>query len=194
MGLKTPEINGARQDLPCLESPEVNGARQPIASVKKYVNNAWQEIWSAVKTLIMSQDTTRKYTRIELETGTTYSFKDGSATNFCFMTNEGVFTDVPIQFSCSGFLSRDRSTGTSYGYLCNVEVFGVTDSGEKERISYITVGNTHGTTSHEIDTIATGTFKQIGLNVKVKQFSNSPPYEDNLTFSFIFIDGKKYIA
>lgn len=45
MGLKTPEINGARQDLPCLESPEVDGARQAIESVKKYVDGAWQEIW-----------------------------------------------------------------------------------------------------------------------------------------------------
>lgn len=47
MGLKTPEINGARQDLPHLESPEVNGARQPIAGVKKYVDGAWQEIWNS---------------------------------------------------------------------------------------------------------------------------------------------------
>lgn len=47
MGLKTPEINGARQDLPCLESPEVDGARQPVAAVKKYVDGAWTDIWTS---------------------------------------------------------------------------------------------------------------------------------------------------
>lgn len=46
MGLKTPEVNGARQELPCLESPEVNGARQDVAAVKKFISGAWQEIWS----------------------------------------------------------------------------------------------------------------------------------------------------
>lgn len=46
MALKTPEVNGARQELPCLESPEVNGARQEVAAVEKYVNGAWQEAWS----------------------------------------------------------------------------------------------------------------------------------------------------
>lgn len=45
MGLKTPVINGARQELPCLESPEVNGARQAISAVNKYVDGAWQKIW-----------------------------------------------------------------------------------------------------------------------------------------------------
>ena len=45
MGLKTPEINGARQELPCLESPEINGARQSIVAVEKYVDGAWQVVW-----------------------------------------------------------------------------------------------------------------------------------------------------
>jgi len=177
-------------------TPEVNGARQPIASVKKYINNAWQEIWSAVKTLIMSQDTTRTFTRTETETGTTYSFTAGSVTNYYFMTNEGVFTDVPIQFSCSGFHSTYRSqTGSwTYGYLCNIEVIGITSNGETERIEYITVGNTSGATSHVIDVVATGTFKQIGLVIKVKQIQISPSFKNNLDLSFIYIDGKKYIA
>lgn len=47
MGLMTPEVDGARQELPYLESPEVDGARQPIASVKKYADGAWQEVWSS---------------------------------------------------------------------------------------------------------------------------------------------------
>ena len=49
MGLKTPEVNGARQELPCLESPEVNGARQAVAAVEKYVDGAWQTIWQNIQ-------------------------------------------------------------------------------------------------------------------------------------------------
>lgn len=49
MGLKTPVINGARQELPCMESPEVNGARQDVAAVEKFVSGAWQEIWTNAK-------------------------------------------------------------------------------------------------------------------------------------------------
>lgn len=47
--LKTPEVNGARQDLPCLESPEVNGARQAVAAVEKYVDGAWQTVWRNIQ-------------------------------------------------------------------------------------------------------------------------------------------------
>lgn len=45
--LKTPEINGARQELPCLDSPEIDGARQEVESVEKCVDGAWQEVWSS---------------------------------------------------------------------------------------------------------------------------------------------------
>jgi len=54
MGLKTPVINGARQELPCLESPEVNGARQAISAVNKYVDGAWQKIWPLKNAMVFS--------------------------------------------------------------------------------------------------------------------------------------------
>lgn len=54
MALKTPEINGARQELPCMESPEVNGARQEIAAVNKYVDGAWVKIWPAEEYIVKS--------------------------------------------------------------------------------------------------------------------------------------------
>ena len=44
--LETPEVNGARQELPYLETPEINGARQSVEVVEKYVDGAWQEVWS----------------------------------------------------------------------------------------------------------------------------------------------------
>ena len=62
MGLMTPEVDGARQELPYLDSPEVDGARQPIASVKKYVDGAWVEIYPNKPDIILlpvdAEDTT----------------------------------------------------------------------------------------------------------------------------------------
>ena len=55
--LKTPEVNGARQELPYLETPGINGARQSVEVVEKYVNGAWQEVWSNVKLLSLKAET-----------------------------------------------------------------------------------------------------------------------------------------
>lgn len=49
MGLKTPIVDGARQELPHLASPVIDGARQEVAGVEKLVDGAWQEVWPATK-------------------------------------------------------------------------------------------------------------------------------------------------
>lgn len=83
MGLKTPEINGARQELPCLESPEVNGARQAIAAVNKYVDGAWQKIWP------LALDCVFHHVRLNND-ASTYAYEiseDGSTLSYS-ITNE----------------------------------------------------------------------------------------------------------
>lgn len=203
MGLKTPVVNGARQDLPCLESPEVNGARQPIASVKKYVNNAWQEIWSAVKDLLRSQsDYNQSYSRSVTDSGSAFVFSRSSpettgTTDFYFLTEESEFTDASIQFSYSGGLSTFRSsTGVwSPSYLGHLYVVGIDKSGNEITIKNVgSVGNTSGDTSGDVEVVGSGTFKQVGLKFTPKYMNPSTQYKNRLSISPIYIDGKKYIA
>lgn len=84
MSLKTPEINGARQELPCLESPEVNGARQSGVTVRKYVDGAWEIIYP----LGIIAEFSREY-MIE-ENGSTYGYtvEDGGKALSYYITNE----------------------------------------------------------------------------------------------------------
>lgn len=197
MGLKTPEINGARQDLPCLESPEIDGARQAVASVKKYVDGAWTEIWSAVKTLILTLSKERTYTRTEYADGeyqlngqnykTAYSFSVGNKSDFTWLTEEGSFTNPTIKCVCHGSRYRPNYTTSNYS-PADMYVVGINADGTETAIE---IGEAR---TLNIDYTLEGTYKQVGIRANVLYDSSNYTWVHTLAISTVSIDGKEYIA
>lgn len=203
MGLKTPVVNGARQDLPCLDSPEVNGARQSVAAVKKYVDGAWKEIWANTKGLPLLTRTT--------STGCHFA-NEGDWDNFSWLwavddsgyiilAVDGEFTDPEISFIFSGGVNYTASDGTNRtAPAATIYTYGVKSDGTVEETNGQTVGSSSGFTDDTaVKFKLSGKYTRIGLKVKFNNWSISPDPTGNpcpyiVFLGSIMINDQKYVT
>lgn len=194
--LMTPEVNGARQELPCLDSPEVNGARQEVASVKKYVNGAWQEIWANQKPLSIVEFTD-DYSTLSLspeETQLSWNTDAQGAKKLRVYTAEDTYTNPVISFSYYG--SRIYWTSGSaqgkYATAGGLSVVGI-QNGSVTTLKSITLGSSSGETSDYLeDFILSGTFSQIGFYITTNGGTSAEEVITEINIYDVVIDGKPY--
>jgi len=213
MALMTPEVNGARQELPCLDSPEVNGARQEVASVKKYIDGAWREVWSAVKEMIFKSNTITKNTwGRATEDNLGYSlFKfmdasvdDGSVSGSGTITFylEGDWTNPTISLIGEGGLIRSNSDYSTWyrAPAGDIQIYSRTTSGVEKTTTVIdNIGSAMSTTDGYIDTevieysgTLNGTFDRLGISLYITGYSsNYYSCSMDLIVKDVLFDGKK---
>lgn len=202
MGLLTPEVNGARQELPCLESPEINGARQEVAAVEKYVNGAWQEIWSAIKYMLLLEHT---LTYAEAGYWTGGSRKgwgvscDRNDGGFITVYLEGDFTNPTISFDCDGWCNYESTSGADrYASAGSVSIYTRKKSGTE---NYTTAISSVNTAEGDIDMLSysktfAGEYDRIGYKIDLAAWSGADEgdYCDyNIAIWNFLIDGKECI-
>lgn len=204
MAFMTPEVNGARQELPCLESPEINGARQEVAVVEKYVDGVWQEVWSAGYKLTVFEET-------NIVSGVYHNITDGFVTLqavehtgdiICYLTVvvEGDFINPTLNFDYYG--------GCSYLYNNNIKYTGsgkistVTRAVGSESLNYNIITTVDGDTSIGTQTdleegsysiTLNGSYDLIGIQLQLNGFSNTQLtiIDHVIQVGNIYIDGKQ---
>lgn len=202
MGLKTPEVNGARQDLPCLESPEIDGARQEVAAVEKYVDGAWQEVWCAVKQMLELANTLPSGVIAGKVTGAASDregwaiwFFDGdtgggSVTYYL----DGEFNNPTISFDYDGFFSFIPSSDRTYTTVGKIDLYTRgTDGTEKYTAAVGSICVQEGTESYSTE--INGTFDRVGFRFTFQNWQVSADKEPQYMFNIwnILIDGKESI-
>lgn len=203
--LMTPEVNGARQELPYLESPEINGARQSVAVVKKYVDGAWQVVWEDIKKMIELSNTLPSGAIVGAVSGGSTSDREGwgiwyfdggntgggSVTYFL----EGDFSNPTISFDYDGYFSYIPSGSMVYSTVGKLEVYTRTKSGtENYTTADSAVKVTDGTESYS-NTLS-GTFDRVGFRFTFQNWGSGtddmmPQYLFNIWN--ILIDGSECI-
>lgn len=202
MGLKTPVVNGARQDLPCLDSPVIDGARREVAAVEKCVDGAWKEIWSAVKYMKELANT--------LPSGVTVGYVTGSASDrqgwaiWYFDGNtgsgsvtyylDGEFVNPTVSFDYDGFFAYTPSGTQTYATVGKIDLYTRTTSGAESYTAAVSAVNvTEGQES--FSTTLSGTFDRVGIRFTFNNWnvnsSMSPQYLFNIWN--ILINGKESI-
>lgn len=211
MALMTPEVNGARQELPCLDSPEVNGARQEIASVKKYISGAWQEIWCSVKKMILKSNEIAKNTQgYPLEDNLGYALwkymdkatGDGSLSGNGTITFylEGEWTNPTISFIGEGGLIRSNADYSNWyrSPAGNISIYARYASGSEttktaiQDIGSSISGDDVSTEVIEYSGTLSGTYDRLGISMYING-TTSEYYSAtmDLIVKNVLFDGKK---
>lgn len=201
MAFKSPEINGARQDIGGLKSPEINGARQDIGSLKKYVEGAWQDVWASVKLMTLEKYSSNSCVISQSEYGdatTIYTFDTNSESEqtIVYVAN-GNFSNPTMTFTWQGDSNPAESQDYIVGYLC---AYGVDASG-----NVTTVASNGGTLYNSSEAVKirygnsgteelslTGEFVKFGFKW-VGGYDDCDDY-NMVHISNIQIDGQKYIT
>lgn len=193
MAFMTPEVNGARQELPCLESPEINGARQEVAAVEKYVDGAWQEVWSAAKNatcfFVNGTRGVQVYTDGDNDS---ISFTCGQTDWLYILTDETVSEDAVISFDYVGGAyagSANYELGyMSLAYLNASGTLQITGNSIK-------VGSSSGASSgtYTGTVYASYPHTQVGIAIQVPTSTQyGANYNAWISISNLTINGKKY--
>lgn len=210
MAFMTPEVNGARQELPCLESPEINGARQEVAAVEKYVDGAWQEVWSNKKRML-ELIRSAYYSTVgavydsskEIGFSLVCTQKHDTVEKFaCYA--EGEFVNPTIQFEYTGGLSYLNTNNNQIMYEANgsMRIYTRTVNGEESYTSYLetadgntSVGSKDGMESGTYSTTLNGTFDRIGIEISLL-IASATYYSDLLgvmQITDLYIGGESYL-
>lgn len=196
MALMTPEVNGARQELPCLDSPKVNGARQEVASVKKYVNGAWQEVWASQKPMSIVEFTD-DYSTLSLsadEMQLSWNTYEQTSQTLRVYTAEGEYINPVISFSYYGsriYFTSDSAQG-KYAQAGGLMVVGI-QNGTTTTLKSITLGSSSGETNDWLeDFTLNGTFSQIGFYVTTNGGTSAEEVITEINIYDVIIDGKPY--
>ena len=196
--LLTPEVNGASQELPSMETPEINGARQEVAAVEKYIDGAWQEVWSATKYMeeldrtIRSGSAGATGSETVIWYVTTEEHVGGHVTYFL----EGDFENPAVQFDWSGGYTRDTETNTYYDSAGSIDVYlRSATSVESYTAAVSHVGDSTGNQSGTYSNTYNGSYDRIGLRIDLSKWSaTNYTYLDYwIDISNILLGGKKAI-
>lgn len=193
MAFMTPEVNGARQELPCLESPEINGARQEVAAVEKYVDGVWKEVWSAAENAgCFFMNGSRGVQTSHSNGVSTISFSCGEADWLCVLTDESISEDAEISFDYEGG-AYANGVFSELGYIY-LGYLNVNNLPQTTGVN-VKVGNANGATSGTY----TGTVSASLAHTQVGFLLNVPTstqhgsnYNAWLSISNFTVNGKKY--
>lgn len=185
--LKTPIVNGARQELPYLESPLVDGARRDIESVEKLIDGAWQEVWSSALVLDMIANTlsTGAGSGGDFESGFKWLTTKGDGGSVTYAV-EGDFNNPTISFLYEIWCDVNgvyASGGDVYAY-------GVKADGTVEEISI--VSSKAETLTQAFYTFTGGAYTKIGFRYRGSNWgtSTNAMWANICNFT---IDGKKCV-
>ena len=200
MALMTPEVNGARQELPCLESPEINGARQEVAAVEKYVDSAWQEIWSAMKWM-QELENTLKVAGTGYGGSSAHDYEvwyvggtDENDGGYVTYYLEGDFTDPTLSFEYDGYYNYMTDTADRYVSAGSISRYLRTKSGTESYTEIISSVNTSDTGSQAYSSQINGEYDRVGIKLDFSSWSggNNAEYLDYfIEFWNLRIDGKE---
>lgn len=200
MAFMTPEVNGARQELPCLESPEINGARQEVAVVEKYVDGAWQEVWcsfSLPEMQILSSNLSAVNAGYNAYGAWVLSsFTEGYEETVTYYS-EGMFKNPTIsldywgvaEYQLTGYDPHFMSVGELYVYTRT------TDGVEKYTAIDSSIGSQQGDEEGTYNNTFEGTFDCIGLKVVIESFNvaNDVDFIDrNIYLSNLYVNDKPW--
>lgn len=200
MAFMTPEVNGARQELPCLESPEINGARQEVAAVEKYVDGVWKEVWSAAKEMIRDAN----YTTLSQYAGVLDISDDGTEFDFWEVFSEedsygrltsggtidfyleGEWTNPVIEFDFEGQLLYKGSSTANFWITEPMGSIGIRYRNTNGSSSVMNAVNQVGSNQTSADgnvsvegvdyghyrTTLSGTFTMLGIRITINNHSS----------------------
>lgn len=161
MAFMTPEVNGARQELPYLDSPEVNGARQEVAVVKKYVDGAWVEVWASEKWfeplsntipygVYSPEDDGNKLLYWKLmdrnDDGTYWGTISGSGKLIVYVDGSWETPNISFDYA-GGFIRNSGAAGTPYQQSTagKISLYGVEMDGTEQQVTAVAAVGKNGT-------------------------------------------------
>lgn len=178
-------------DIEDLKTPEVNNARQSAECAKIYQNNAWEEVWAAIKIMVeksnnieyallqVSDDGTKLdlWKFMDVYDGKTQGTLAGGGTIVFYV--DGEWTDPTISFDWAGEMFRYNASSTTWytASAGSVSLYTVTASGTEATVSAVdkigdTASGTEGEDNHPGTPSGTytaqlsGTYTRLGLSIK----------------------------
>ena len=186
-------------DIEDLKTPEVDNARQTAECAKIYQNDAWEEVWAAIKYMSLLECT---FTNAEADYATStshdhmvwaiYSEKNdgGYATYYL----EGDFSNPTVSFDWYAFMYYTVSDGsTHYAAAGDISIYTRTTSGTENYTTAVSqMGSDTTGDSGSYSNRFSGNFDRVGFKIKLRNWGANESYYDISIWNFL-IDGTECI-